>query len=242
MGGRNRVAKKTKPKAGQSRATKKSPRRDGRSKPASAAARPGKPASSGKDASSESPATKKRASSSRRTTRVAASAPVEAERTPANRNNRIRPANKESLNATSQDPIQFPEEQRKLPKTPLTAKELREFRQLLLEKRAELFGDVERLTSEALNTDGNGGEQSNMPIHMADLGSDNWEREFTLGLIASERAIVREIDDALDRIENKTYGICLGTLQPIDRARLRAKPWAKYCIEYARAREEGRVP
>ena len=146
------------------------------------------------------------------------------------------------MSATSQDPIQFPEESRKLPKSPLSAKELREFRELLLAKRAELCGDVERLTSEALNSDGVGGEQSNMPIHMADLGTDNWEREFTLGLIASERALVREIDEALERIENKTYGVCLGTMNPIDKARLRAKPWAKYCIEYARAREEGRVP
>ncbi|UCC28832.1 MAG: TraR/DksA C4-type zinc finger protein [Phycisphaerales bacterium] len=80
-----------------------------------------------------------------------------------------------------------------------------------------------------------------MPIHMADLGSDNWEKEFTLGLIASEQALVREIDEALERIENKTYGICLATRKRISKARLRAKPWAKYCIEYARAREEGRA-
>jgi RNA polymerase-binding transcription factor DksA len=151
-------------------------------------------------------------------------------------------ARRAAASATSQDPIQFPEERRTIPKSPLTAKELREFKKLLVAKRDELYGDVERLTSEALNSDGVGGEQSNMPIHMADLGSDNWEREFTLGLIAGERALVREIDEALERIENKTYGVCLGTLNPIDKARLRAKPWAKYCIEYARAREEGRVP
>ena len=149
--------------------------------------------------------------------------------------------NRSESGASSEDPIQFPEGRKRLPKSPLTPKELREFRDLLLAKRTELCGDVERLTNEALNSDGANAEQSNMPIHMADLGSDNWEREFTLGLIASERALVREIDEALQRIEEKTYGICLGTLQPIDRARLRAKPWAKYCIEYARAREEGRA-
>ena len=54
-------------------------------------------------------------------------------------------------------------------------------------------------------------------------------------------AIVHEIDDALNRIENKTYGICLATHNKISLARLRAKPWAKYCIEYARAHEEGRA-
>lgn len=114
---------------------------------------------------------------------------------------------------------------------------------LLLAKRRELAGDVRRLTDEALNTSVQGAaEHSSMPIHMADSGSDNWEQEFTLGLIANEEALVREIDDALGRIENRTYGVCLATRKRISKARLRAKPWAKYCIEYARARDEGRAP
>ena len=145
--------------------------------------------------------------------------------------------------ATSQDPIQLPEETRPLPKTYLTDDDLQKFTELLLRKRAELAGDVDRLTREALNTKGAGhGERSAMPIHMADLGSDNWEQEFTLGLIANERALVREIDEALERIEKRTYGVCIATGKRITKARLRAKPWAKYCIEYARAREEGRAP
>ena len=81
-----------------------------------------------------------------------------------------------------------------------------------------------------------------MPFHMADVGTDNWEQEFTLGLIANERALVHEIDDALERIEDRTYGVCMATHRAIDNARLRAKPWAKYCIEYARLRDLGRVP
>jgi RNA polymerase-binding protein DksA len=145
--------------------------------------------------------------------------------------------------ATSQDPIQFPEESMRKVKTYLTAKQLREFRTVLLQKRAELAGDVERLTSEALKGKGQGyADQSTMPIHMADLGSDNWEQDFTIGLIANEQNLVREIDDALERIEDKTYGMCLATDQQISLARLQAKPWAKYCIEYERAREEGRAP
>ncbi len=145
--------------------------------------------------------------------------------------------------ATTQDPIQFPEQRPRQRKTHLSAKDLEEFKELLLRKRAELAGDVEHLTREALNTKGASyGEHSAMPIHMADLGSDNWEQEFTLGLIANEQALVREIDEALDRILNRTYGVCLATNRKITKARLRAQPWAKYCIEYARAREEGRAP
>ena len=144
---------------------------------------------------------------------------------------------------TSQDPIQYPEETKQKVKTYLNAKQLREFKTILLNKRDELTGDVERLTSEALKGNGQGhGDQSTMPIHMADLGSDTWEQDFTIGLIANEQRIVREIDDALERIEDKTYGMCLATDEQISLARLHAKPWAKYCIEYERAREEGRAP
>ena len=108
-------------------------------------------------------------------------------------------------------------------------------------KRRELVGDVLHLTDQALR--GNrGGGGSSVPLHMADIGSDNWEQEFALDLIENERALVREIDDALDRIEVRRYGVCIATHRVIDTARLRAKPWAKYCVEYARLRELGRVP
>lgn len=135
------------------------------------------------------------------------------------------------------------EEGRKLPKTKLSRKELKEFKELLLAKRRELIGNVGNLTDEALgrNRRDAAGDLSAMPIHMADLGSDNWEQEFTLGLIDNERKLLREIDEALARIEDGTYGVCLATHAPITPERLRAKPWAKYCIEYARARESGRV-
>lgn len=144
--------------------------------------------------------------------------------------------------ASSQDPIVFSEEKKRIPRTHLTAKQLKEFKTLLLQKRTELAGDVERLTDEALHRKNDSSDDhSSMPIHMADLGSDNWEQDFTLGLIANEEALVHEVDDALERIVKKTYGVCLATHNPISDARLYAKPWAKYCIDYARAREEGRA-
>ncbi|MEM1110112.1 MAG: TraR/DksA C4-type zinc finger protein [Planctomycetota bacterium] len=126
------------------------------------------------------------------------------------------------------------EKQLRRVKTGLTAKDLRYFRQLLLERRAEIIGDVQGL--EAARS-GNAGEISHMPLHMADVGSDNYEQEFTLGLMEYERKIIIEIDDALQRIENKTYGVCHESAKPIARARLEAKPWAKYSIDVARERE-----
>lgn len=121
-------------------------------------------------------------------------------------------------------------------KTRLTSKQLAEFKRTLLAKRQMLTGDVNTLAADTLRRDA-GGELSNMPIHMADIGSDNWEQDFTLGLIESEQQLVREIDAALRRIKDGTYGVCMATGKPISVARLRAKPWAKYCIEYARQQE-----
>jgi DnaK suppressor protein len=123
----------------------------------------------------------------------------------------------------------------------LSKRDLAQFRELLLAKRAELIGDVSTLQNEALSKSRRdaSGDLSSMPIHMADLGTDNYEKEFTLGLIEGSRALLREIDEALARIVDGTYGVCEATGKPIGKARLRARPWAKYCYEYMLAQERG---
>jgi len=120
----------------------------------------------------------------------------------------------------------------------LSRQDLQYFRSLLLEKRREIIGDVGSMESEAFK---GGSNLSNMPIHMADVGTDNFEQEFTLGLIESERQILRDIQEALVRIDNGTYGVCLGTGKAIPRVRLEAVPWAKYTIEYSRLLESGKI-
>ena len=125
--------------------------------------------------------------------------------------------------------------------TSLSDTELNHFKDLLLQRRYELVGDVGQMM-------GNGqqggrhdasGDLSSMPIHMADIGTDNYEHEFTLGLVESERKLLREIDRALEKIITRTYGVCEGTQKPINTERLEAKPWARYSIEYARLMEKG---
>lgn len=129
-------------------------------------------------------------------------------------------------------------------KKPLTAKEIGHFKELLLKKRRELIGDVNSMEDEAMKKSRleAAGDLSSMPIHMADIGTDNYEQEFTLNLLDSERKLLRKINDALDRIVNNVYGICEATDIKISRSRLEAKPWARYCIEHARMIEKGLVP
>ena len=126
---------------------------------------------------------------------------------------------------------------------PLSAADIEYFKELLLQKRREIFQNVFDIEGETLKKSrlDASGDLSSMPIHMADLGTDNYEQEFALGLMDSERKILHEIDAALNRMEEGTYGICEGTGEPIPRARLEAQPWARYCVEYARMVEEGRV-
>jgi DnaK suppressor protein len=123
----------------------------------------------------------------------------------------------------------------------LSQADLDHFRELLLRKRGEISGNVVEIEGETLKKSrlDASGDLSSMPIHMADLGTDNYEQEFALGLMDGERRILHEIDAALQRIQEGTYGICEGTGELIPRARLEAQPWARYCVDYARKIEEG---
>jgi DnaK suppressor protein len=115
-------------------------------------------------------------------------------------------------------------------------KDLEHFRDLLFAKRRELVGDMSAMEREALRTSG-GTNLSTLPIHMADMGTDNYEQEFTLGLVEKDRNLLKEINSALAKIMNGTYGLCEGTGKPISRARLEAAPWARFSIEWARQLE-----
>jgi RNA polymerase-binding transcription factor DksA len=85
----------------------------------------------------------------------------------------------------------------------LTPADIDKFKMSLLAKRQQLVGDVDNMAEDALKksrTDA-AGDLSCMPIHMADIGSDYYEQEFTLGLIQNEQNLLKEIDEALQRIE-----------------------------------------
>ena len=128
-------------------------------------------------------------------------------------------------------------------KSTLRPAEIQHFKEMLMLRRAEILGDVNYIEKEALRKSrmDAAGDLSSMPIHMADVGSDNFEQEFVLGLIDSERKLVNEITAALYRIADGTYGICEGTNKPIPKARLEANPWAKYGVEYATMVEKGLI-
>lgn len=114
----------------------------------------------------------------------------------------------------------------KLAKSPFKKSEVNKFRTLLLAKRDLLVGDLASLESQALTSSG---EDSNAN-HIADVGSDAYERTLTLGLIESDELVVKEIHDALVRIEQDDYGVCQECGEPIPTARLEFIPWTLFCV------------
>ncbi|MDZ7618569.1 MAG: TraR/DksA C4-type zinc finger protein [Patescibacteria group bacterium] len=118
--------------------------------------------------------------------------------------------------------------------------DMKVYRDQLLTLRARLRGDVNHMAEVALNKnrmDGSG-DISSMPIHMADIGSDNFEQEFTLTLMQSEEDILGKIEGSLERIEEGTYGTCEECGARIPKTRLNAIPYAETCVRCAERLEQ----
>lgn len=108
------------------------------------------------------------------------------------------------------------------------------FRRLLLRLRAELSGDIGNLESDALGADGH-----RTPVdNPADAGSDSFSQEFSLELLQREETTLTEIDDALERIDSGSFGVCEDCERAIPKVRLQAIPFARLCIECKRASEQ----
>ncbi len=118
--------------------------------------------------------------------------------------------------------------------------ELAQYKRILLDLRKKLVGNVTSMEDEALGKTRQdaSGDLSNVPIHMADVGTDNYERDLTIGLIENGEEELKAIDNALERIGDKTYGSCEECETKISKARLTALPYVHNCIECQRLEEE----
>jgi len=122
----------------------------------------------------------------------------------------------------------------------LKSNDLKVYKDRLVSLRARLRGDVSQMADATLKksrTEGNG-DLSSMPIHMADIGTDNFEQEFTLSLMESEEGTLESIEAALERIEEGTYGLCEECGVKIPRKRLDAIPYASMCVKCASQSEQ----
>ncbi len=115
------------------------------------------------------------------------------------------------------------------------------YKDRLLTLRARLRGDVNQMADAALKKSRSeaNGDLSSMPIHMADIGSDNFEQEFTLSLMQTEEQTLDMIEGALERIEEGVYGQCEECGLKIPKTRLNAIPYASLCVKCAERMEQG---
>src|SRR5262245_45432412 len=118
----------------------------------------------------------------------------------------------------------------------MTREELEGFRQQLFDLGRRLKGNVSDLSKEAFRTTGGeaSGNLSNVPIHPADLATDNFEQEVSLSLLENEQRQLEEVAAALERINRGTYGVCESCSRAISRGRLQAVPYTRLCIDCAR--------
>jgi RNA polymerase-binding protein DksA len=113
----------------------------------------------------------------------------------------------------------------------LDAKKLDLFKKSLFRIKAQILGDIKSMAKENDGDQTDKGDVSGHAMHMADVATDMYDREFNLSLASNDRELLQKIDSALDRIEKGTYGFCLKSGKRISEQRLRAIPYAEYCLE-----------
>ena len=111
-----------------------------------------------------------------------------------------------------------------------------QYRARLLDLRARLRGEMGRMADAALSQGRS--ETSSLPIHLADLGSDNFEQELTLSLVGSEKVALDKIEFALQRIADGAYGVCEDCGKKIPESRLEAIPYVNVCVHCAEIQEQ----
>lgn len=118
-------------------------------------------------------------------------------------------------------------------KRKLNKKELGEFKKLIIKRKEETLGNINHISDDTLKKSlkDASGDISGYSYHMADVATDNYDREFSLGLASNERELLYVLEDALKRIEEGTFGICEECDVVISKTRLKAIPYARFCVK-----------
>jgi len=118
-------------------------------------------------------------------------------------------------------------------KTPFSKSELGIFTKLLMNLKKKIVGDLQSIEKENLNTSqkDSTGDLSGYSFHMADAASDSFDRELNIGLAANEQQLLNDVEVALKKIEEGTFGICEKYGVAIPKKRLLAAPYVRLCLQ-----------
>ena len=121
----------------------------------------------------------------------------------------------------------------------LSKEQAKQFRQLLITERAKLASEIKSIAQDASTSPRDAsGDLSGYTVHMADMAADTFERELSMNIVSSEQEILYQIDDALKRLDEGSFGICQQCSQPVTMSRLKAVPYASLCISCQRVKEQ----
>ena len=122
----------------------------------------------------------------------------------------------------------------------LNKKELNEFKKLVVKKKDAALDEIKHISEDTLKKSQKeaSGDISGYTYHMADVATDTYDREFSLGLASNERKFIYELDDALKKIEDGTFGFCEDCKTPISKTRLKAVPYARFCLKCQEKKEK----
>lgn len=125
-------------------------------------------------------------------------------------------------------------------KKKFTKKELQEFKRIVLKRREEILDSIKHSSEDTLKKTQKdaAGDISGYTYHMADVATDTYDREFSLGLASNERKLLYELDDVLKKIEEGTFGICEDCKNLIAKNRLKSIPYARLCVKCQEKREK----
>jgi RNA polymerase-binding protein DksA len=119
-------------------------------------------------------------------------------------------------------------------------KELVDFKKIILKRKDELMDNIDHVSEDTLKKSQKdaSGDISGYSYHMADVATDTYDREFSLGLASNDRQVLYELDDAMKKIDDGTFGVCEGCKTLIAKTRLKALPHARLCLKCQEKKEK----
>lgn len=119
-------------------------------------------------------------------------------------------------------------------------RELVDFKKLILKRKEEILEGIKHISEDTLKKSQKdaSGDISGYTYHMADVATDTYDREFSLGLASSERELLYELDDALKKIDEGIFGICEECKSLITKVRLKAVVYARLCVKCQEKKEK----
>ena len=105
------------------------------------------------------------------------------------------------------------------------------YKKLLLKLKENMVYDIKNMSQNPVAQNNDSGDVSGHVLHMADVATDMYDREFSLGLASNEREVLQRVDLALERIKNNIYGVCTECKKSITIARLKAIPYVETCLK-----------